>query len=80
MADEILHLRKLGTEKAKVLEANFDKVYDFYKRKAEDMGYWGELKFVKEKSKVLIYTIIENYDDNIKPYNPDEYGDDELND
>jgi hypothetical protein len=71
MLDGILHLRKLGTEKAKVLEENFDKVYDYYKRKAEDMGYLGELKFIKEKSKVLIYTIMEDYD-NIKRYNTDD--------
>lgn len=71
MSDEILHLRKIGIEKAKVLESNFDKVYDYYKRKAEDMGYWGELKFIKEKSKVFIYTIIEDYDNNIQEYNSD---------
>lgn len=62
MSNEILYLRKLGTEKVKFFEANFDKVYDYYKRKAEDMGYWGDLKFIKERSKVLIYTIIEDYD------------------
>jgi len=76
MADEILHLRKLGIEKAKVLESNFDKVYDYYKRKAEDMGYCGELKFIKEKSKVFIYTIIEDYDNNIQEYNSDDELDD----
>lgn len=56
------HLRKIGTEKAKILDKCFDQVYDFYKRKAEDNGYWGELKFIKEKSRVFIYSIIE-YDD-----------------
>lgn len=76
MADEILHLRKLGIEKSKVLESNFDKVYDYYKRKAEDMGYWGELKFIKEKSKVFIYTIIEDYDNNIQEYNSNDELDD----
>lgn len=76
MAHEILHLRKLGIEKSKVLESNFDKVYDYYKRKAKDMGYWGELKFIKEKSKVFIYTIIEDYDNNIQEYNPDDELDD----
>lgn len=68
MSDEALHLKKIGVEKVKVLDKAFDQVYDFYKRKAEDMGYWGELKFIKEKSRVFIYTIIEDYDDNLQEY------------
>lgn len=56
--DEI-RLHKVGSEKLKVFENNFDKVYDYYKQKAEESGYWGELKFVKEKGKVIIYAIIE---------------------
>lgn len=69
MSSEILHLRKIGIEKSKVLDKNFDQVYDFYKRKAEDMGYWGDLKFIKEKSRVFIYTIIGEFDDNVEEYN-----------
>lgn len=76
MSDEILHLKKIGIEKVKVLEKGFDQVYDFYKRKAEDMGYWGDLKFIKEKSRVFIYTIIEGYDDNEKKYPLDNELDD----
>lgn len=60
MSDDFLHLRKIGIEKSKVLDKAFDQVYDHYKRKAEDMGYWGDLKFIKEKSRVFIYTIIED--------------------
>lgn len=56
--DEI-RLHKVGSEKLKVFENNFDKVYDYYKQKAEESGYWGELKFVKEKGKVIIYAIME---------------------
>lgn len=56
---EEIRLHKIGTEKIKVFENNFDKVYDYYKRKAEDSGYWGELKFVKERGKIIIYVVIE---------------------
>lgn len=52
-------LRKIGTEKRKFFDKDFDGLYDFYKNKAEDMGYFGELKFIKERGKVLIYTIID---------------------
>ena len=52
-------LKKIGTEKAKSFDKDFDGLYDFYKNKAEDMGYWGELRFIKEKGKVYIYTVIE---------------------
>lgn len=62
---EEIRLHKIGTEKIKVFENNFDKVYDYYKRKAEDSGYWGELKFVKERGKIIIYVVIE-----LPPPNP----------
>lgn len=52
-------LRKIGTEKSTSFDKDFDGLYDFYKNKAEDMGYFGELKFIKERGKVLIYNIIE---------------------
>ena len=63
--EEEIRLHKIGTEKIKVFENNFDKVYDYYKRKAEDSGYWGELKFVKERGKIIIYVVIE-----LPPSNP----------
>jgi len=65
MMEEEIRLHKIGTEKIKVFENNFDKVCDYYKRKAEDSGYWGELKFVKERGKIIIYVIIE-----LPPPNP----------
>lgn len=46
---------KLGTEKSKNMKINFDKIYDRYKNIAIDMGYDGEIIFLKEKSNVLIY-------------------------
>lgn len=52
-------LRKIGTEKSKSFDKDFDGLYDFYKNKAEDMGYFGDLRFIKERGKVFIYTFIE---------------------
>jgi hypothetical protein len=54
-----IRLRKIGIEKIKSFDKDFDGLCDFYKRKAEEMGYWGELKFIKERGKILIYTIVE---------------------
>lgn len=59
-----IRLRRIGTEKIKIFENCFDEVYDHYKQKAEDEGYHGELKFIKERGKVIIYTIIELPDPN----------------
>ena len=50
--------KKLGTEKPKDLDKNFDKIYEEYKQKALDAGYIGELKFIKERGKVIIYIVI----------------------
>ena len=58
MENEI-RLRKIGIEKSKSFDKDFDGLYDFYKNKAEDMGYFGNLKFIKEKGRVFIYTIVE---------------------
>lgn len=54
MSDELY--RKLGTEKPKDLERDFDKIVELYQQKALALGLSTELKFVKEKGKVLIYT------------------------
>ncbi len=52
------HYHKLGSEKKKIVDDNFDDIYDSYKRKAFQLGYQGDLKFVKEKSNILIYVKI----------------------
>ncbi|MEI6880332.1 MAG: hypothetical protein WCK82_03225 [Bacteroidota bacterium] len=52
-------LRKLGIEKAKTLTKNFDELYEVYKKKAEEAGCTGEIKFIKEHGKVSIYVVIE---------------------
>jgi len=51
-------LIKLGIEKVKNLNKDFDNLYEKYKKKAIDDGYTGELKFIKEHGKVLIYVVI----------------------
>lgn len=51
-------LKKLGIEKSKVLDQNFDELYEKYSLKAKGLGFYGQLKFIKEHSKVLIYVII----------------------
>ena len=53
-------LRKLGIEKKLDLDVNFDIIYDKYKKKAEDEGYFGELKFVKEHANIIVYVVITN--------------------
>jgi len=55
--DDIL-LKKLGIEKVKFVNQNFDEICDKYKKKSKELGYNGELKFIKEHGKVIIYVII----------------------
>lgn len=49
-------LIKLGIEKVKKFNENFDEMYESYKKKAEEKGL-SELKFIREKGKVLIYAV-----------------------
>jgi len=56
MSDEFY--RKLGTEKPKDLERDFDKIVEFYQQKALALGFSTELKFVKERGKVIVYVVI----------------------
>lgn len=56
-------VRKIGWEKASLFNKNFDKIYDYWKNKAqEEHKYYGDLKLIKEHNKVLIYIIIEDID------------------
>ena len=56
MAEE--RLRKLGIEKVKILNQKFDELYEKYKKKAAETGYLGELRFIREHSRVIIYLVI----------------------
>jgi len=51
-------LKKLGIEKSKVLDKNFDEIYEKYSNKAKESGFYGDLKFIKEHGKVLIYVTV----------------------
>jgi hypothetical protein len=56
MLDE--RYKKLGSETQKNLNTDFDRIYEKYKEKALELGFMGELKFVKERGRVLIYVVI----------------------
>ena len=49
------HVRRLGTEKKSDVDEDFDKYYDIYKQKAEEQGYNGEIKVLKERGKIIFY-------------------------
>ena len=55
-------LKKLGIEKTKVLNANFDELYEKYKKRAEEAGCEGELKFIREHGRVFIYVVLWHID------------------
>ena len=44
--------------KPKDLETDFDEIHDRFKKIALDEGYIGELKFVRERGKIIVYTVI----------------------
>jgi len=51
-------VRKLGSEKKKYFEENFDKLVDHYRLKANTQGLTGDLKFTKEKGQIVIFVEI----------------------
>jgi hypothetical protein len=54
-------VRKIGWEKASLFNKNFDKIYDYWKKKAqEEWNYYDDLRLIKEHNKVFIYIIIED--------------------
>ena len=53
-------LKKLGIEKEKVFIKDFDYFYDLYKQKALDYGRKGELRFIKERGKVIVYVVMDD--------------------
>ena len=58
MAEKV---RKIGWEKASLFNKNFDKIYDFWKNKAEEeYNYYDDLRLIKEHNKVYIYIIIDD--------------------
>ena len=56
-------VRKIGWEKASLFNKNFDKIYDYWKKKAQDeWNYYDDLRLIKEHNKVIIYIIIDDID------------------
>ena len=53
-------LKRLGVEKEKAFNKDFDRMYDLYKQKALDLGRKGDLRFIKEHGKVIVYVVIED--------------------
>jgi len=53
------NVRRLGVEKQKDVKADFNTIYDKYKKKAEADGYNGEIRFSKEKGKVVFFVVLE---------------------
>ncbi len=51
-------VKKLGVEKKKLVDADFDTYYDKYKTKAEAEGYNGEIRFSKEKGKIVFFVVL----------------------
>ena len=56
-------VRKIGWEKASLFKKNFDKIYDYWTKKAEEeWNYYDDLRLIKEHNKVIIYIIIDDID------------------
>ena len=52
-------LKRLGVEKEKAFSKDFDYFCDLYRQKALDQGRKGELRFIKERGKVIVYVVME---------------------
>jgi len=49
-------LKRLGVEKEKAFSKDFD---NLYKQKALDQGRKGDLRFIKEHGKVIVYVVMD---------------------
>lgn len=57
------YVRKIGAVKKTLVDEDFDFYYDFFRNKAENDGYYGDLKFTKEKGKIVFFVEIEEVDE-----------------
>jgi hypothetical protein len=72
-------VRKIGWEKASLFNKNFDKIYDYWKNKAqEEYNYYDDLRLIKEHNKVYIYIVIEDIDQYTDRPDWEEPNDDNL--
>jgi hypothetical protein len=52
-------LKKIGQVKATTFNKQFDTVYDYWKKRAQDeFNYFDDLKFIKEHNQIFIYLIL----------------------
>ena len=57
-------LKKIGQVKATTFNKQFDQVYDYWKKRAEDeFNYFDDLKFIKEHGQVFIFIKLDTFDD-----------------
>lgn len=52
-------VRRLGSERMHDFKTSFDEIVDKYRKKANTDGYFGKLKFQKEKSMMVIFVELE---------------------
>jgi hypothetical protein len=70
-----IRLKKIGKVKATQFNKDFDGVYDYWKKRAEqDYKYYDDLKFIKEHGQVFIYIKMNPLEEN-ELINPDDYSD-----
>jgi len=50
--------KRLGSVKEKEFIADFDSIYEKFRQKALKSGYTGEIKFLKERGRVIIFVEI----------------------
>lgn len=55
-----MRLFKLGTVSKVKFDRDFDYHYDFFKNKAIEEGFFGEIKIIRDKNSVSFYKIIED--------------------
>ena len=59
-----IRLKKIGKVKATQFNKDFDGVYDYWKKRAEqEFNYYDDLKFIKEHGQVFIFIKLDTFDD-----------------
>ena len=59
-----IRLKKIGKVKATQFDKDFDGVYDYWKKRAEqEFNYYDDLKFIKEHGQVFIFIKLDTFDD-----------------
>jgi hypothetical protein len=73
-----MRLKKIGQVKATIFSKQFDAVYDYWKKRAEEeWKYFDDLKFIKEHNQVFIYIKLEPLEEN-ELIDPENWSDDDC--